>query len=294
MDDSASSKNYLNVRSRSVAVAAMLTGNAALALGPWMVRLAEIGPAASAFWRLALAVPLLFLATRLMGQSLPKARHPWVLLVLAGLFFAADLIAWHSGILLTKLANATIFGNAASFFFIVYGFIVARKLPEREQWIAMALAAGGVGLLLGRSYDLSPQYLAGDLLCLLGGLFYTGYLVAIDRARGQVQSWPALAVATASGVVPLLLFALAAGPVIPEHWTPLVLLAIGSQLIGQGLMVYAIGHLPPMVIGIGLFTQPVIAAAVGWLAYGERLDGLDFMGMIAIGLAIVLARAGTR
>ena len=294
MHESATDRNYSHARSRAFAIAAMLGGNATLALGPWMVRLAEISPAASAFWRLALALPFLFLTSKLMGQTLPKTRRLWIILFLTGLFFAADLIAWHSGILRTKLANATIFGNAASFFFVAYGFIIARKLPERQQWIAMTLATGGVGLLLGRSYDLSPQYLTGDLLCLLGGLFYAGYLVAIDRARGQVQSWPALAVATASGVVPLLLFALAAGPVIPEHWTPLVLLAIGSQLIGQGLMVYAIGQLPPMVIGIGLLAQPAIAAAVGWLAYGERLDGLDFMGMIAIGLAIVLARAGTR
>jgi drug/metabolite transporter (DMT)-like permease len=80
----------------------------------------------------------------------------------------------------------------------------------------------------------------------------------------------------------------------PEHWTPLVLLAVGSQLIGQGLMVYAIGHLSPVVVGIGLLTQPAIAATIGWLAYDERLDAIDLIGMIAIGLAVVLARAGER
>lgn len=292
MHDSAQPKKYLSDRSAALAVAAMLVGNAALALGPWMVRLAEIGPSASAFWRLALALPLLFLVARMTGQSLPRARHLWLLLLVAGLFFAADLIAWHSGILLTKLANATILGNAASFFFIAYGFIIARALPRGRQWVALAMAVGGVTLLLGRSYDLSPQYLKGDLLCLLGGLFYTGYLVAIDRARGTVQSWPALAVATVGGVVPLFLFASVAGPVIPENWTPLVLLALGSQVIGQGLMVYAIGHLSPVIIGIGLLTQPAIAVVIGWLAYDERLDVLDFAGIIAISVAIVLARAG--
>lgn len=294
MHESAPPRKNLSDQSAALAVAAMLVGNAMLALGPWFVRLAEIGPSASAFWRLALALPLLFLAARLTGQSLPRSRSLWLVLLVAGLFFAADLIAWHSGILLTKLANATIFGNAASFFFVAYGFIIARALPGGRQWVAMALAVGGVALLLGRSYDLSPQYLKGDLLCLLGGLFYTGYLVAINRARGTVQSWPALAIATAGGVVPLFLFASMAGPVIPEHWTPLILLALGSQVIGQGLMVYAIGHLSPVIVGIGLLTQPAIAAAVGWLAYGERLDTLDFIGMIAIGVAIVLARAGER
>ncbi|MGE0776257.1 MAG: EamA family transporter, partial [Sphingomonadaceae bacterium] len=99
-----------------MAIAAMLAGNFALALGPWMVRLADVGPAASAFWRLALALPLLFLAARLSGQSLPRARNLWLILVIGGVFFAGDLVSWHAGILLTKLANATIFGNAASFF----------------------------------------------------------------------------------------------------------------------------------------------------------------------------------
>jgi len=294
MRDSAPPDYCPHRHNASLAIAAMLAGNVVLALGPWMVRLAAIGPAASAFWRLAIALPFLFLAARAMQQPLPRGRRPLLVLLLAGLFFAADLISWHSGILLTKLANATMFGNAASFFFVAYGFIVTRQLPGRGQWVAMGLAAGGVGLLLGRSADVSARYLTGDLLCLLGGLFYTGYLIAIDRARGQVQSWPALAIATAGGVGPLLLFALATGPVMPEHWTPLVLLAVGSQLIGQGLMVYAIGHLSPVIVGIGLLTQPAIAATIGWLAYDERLDAIDLTGMIAIGFAVVLARAGER
>lgn len=281
-------------RGASLAIAAMLVGNAALALGPWMVRLAAIGPSASAFWRLAIALPFLFLIARMTGQPLPRQRRLWSILLVAGLFFAADLIAWHSGILLTKLANAAMFGNVASFFFVAYGFIAARRLPGRMQWIAMAMAATGVGLLLGRSYDLSPHYFAGDLLCLLGGLFYAGYLVAIDQARGRVPSWPSLAISTGAGMMPLLLFALAVGPIIPQNWTPLILLALGSQIIGQGLMVYAIGHLSPILVGIGLLTQPAIAAAIGWLAYGERMDALDLLGMVAIGIAVMLARASER
>jgi len=272
----------------------MVIANATLAVGPWMVRLSQISPAASAFWRLALALPFLFLAARMAGQTFPRLGMLWLTLLAAGLFFAADLVAWHSGIQRTKLANATVFGNVASFFFAAYGFIVARHLPGRQQWLAIGMAAMGAGLLLGRSYDLSPRYLTGDLLCLLGGLFYTGYLVAIDHARGRVQSWPALTIATAAGVFPLLVFALLMGPVMPVHWTPLILLAMGSQVIGQGLMVYAIGHLSPVVIGIGLLTQPAVGATIGWFAYGERLDGLDILGMIAISLAVVLAQAGER
>ena len=67
-------------------------------------------------------------------------------------------------------------------------------------------------------------------------------------------------------------------------------LAISSQVIGQGLLVYAIGALPPIVVGLTLLTQPAISAAIGWVAYGEMLQPLDWIGALAIAAALVLVR----
>ena len=81
---------------------------------------------------------------------------------------------------------------------------------------------------------------------------------------------PVLAIATAAGALPLLLLSLALGEkIMPGDWTPLILLSFGSQVVGQGLLVYAIGHLTPVVVGLGLLTQPAASAVIGWLAYGE-------------------------
>ena len=129
---------------------ALILSNIFLALGPWMVRLADVGPVASAFWRLALAVPLLLLLARYAsGGSFRPGKGVALLLVIGGFFFAADLAAWHYGIRLTKLANATLFGNTASLLFPIYGFIAARMLPRKLQATALALAAVGAALLLG-------------------------------------------------------------------------------------------------------------------------------------------------
>lgn len=275
---------------------ALLFANAALSFGPWLVRLADVGPVAAGFWRLALAAPLLLVLTRLARQPIPAMpRRLWLGLALGGLFFAADLGAWHVGILHTRLANATLFGNSASLFFALYGFLIARTRPGRNQVTALLLAAAGLALLLGRSYELSARNLLGDLLCLVAGLLYTGYLVAIDRARGVLQPLPALVIATLAGLAPLLGCAAALGEVIlPRHWTPLLLLAFGSQILGQGLMVYAIGYLSPVVVGLGLLTQPAISAAIGWLVYGERLTPADCAGAVLIGVALVLVRRPDR
>ncbi len=113
-----------------LAFAALLLANLFLAFGPWMVRLAQdlgVGPIASSFWRLGLAIPLLLLFARWRAEGpLGPPKGLALTILLGGLFFAADLAAWHYGILRTKMANATLFGNSSTFLFALYGFFLAR------------------------------------------------------------------------------------------------------------------------------------------------------------------------
>src|SRR5687768_2059390 len=101
-----------------LAFTALLIGNAALACGPWLVRLADVGPVAVGFWRLALAVPLLIMLGVAAGQRPVWPRRLLLgAIALATIFYVADLAMWNIGIRMTKLANATLFGNFASFAF---------------------------------------------------------------------------------------------------------------------------------------------------------------------------------
>jgi len=275
-------------------IAALLAGNIALAFGPWFVRLADVGPVAAGFWRIAIAAPIL-IALSFTGQKRPfaPARGLWLPIALGGLAFAADLASWHVGILQTTLANATLFGNSATLMYPIYGFLVARMWPTRTQGLALALAAAGAALLLGRSFQLSPDHLIGDLLCLLAGTLYTVYFVLMGKARAAMAPLPALALSTLASALPLLVAALVMGETFwPGHWGVLIGLALASQVVGQGLMIYAIGHLSPLVVGIGLLSQPIVAGIVGWSVYGETLGPPDFIGAILVAIALVLVRSG--
>ena len=285
----------ISAKPHPLAFAALIVGNVALAFGPWLVRLTDVGPVAAGFWRLALALPFLWLIAIAAKQRphWPGRALIWALLF-AAFFFAADLAAWHAGIRLTKLGNATLFGNVSSFAFAAWGLWLVRQWPSRIQAAALILAAIGCALLMSGSYELSPRYLRGDLLALLAGFLYAGYLIIVQRARGTLEPIPLLLLASLFGAVMLLPFAIGLGEQVwPSDWTPLLLLALGSQVVGQGLLVYALGTVPPLVVGLALLTQPAISALIGWLAYDEQLTGLDWVGAAAIALALVLVRLPT-
>ena len=274
------------------AFAALVAGNVAIAFGPLLVRYADSGPIATGFWRLALAVPFLALMGWRAGFKLSKTTPAIIgLTALAGVFFGIDIIAWHIGIFQTKLGNATLFANCASLLLVIYGVVIARKLPGKWQMLAVILAFVGAALLMSQSFELSPNHFAGDLLSLGAGLAYTVYLVIMIRVRDTTESWSALAMASFVAAIVLLPAAMLAGEqIVPTIWWPVLLLAFSSQFFGQGCLTYALPHFSPLVIGLALLLQPALSAAAGWIAFGEILSPLEIFGSFMVMAALVLVR----
>ena len=272
---------------------ALMLGNMALALGPWFVRMADTGPVSAAFWRLALAVPVLALLARVSGQRLGGfGTKVWLAIAGAGLFFAADVGLWHIGIGLTRMANASLFGNAGSLVIMVWGLISLHRAPRAGEWLALVAALGGAAILLGRSLEIGTATAIGDLFCVTAGLLYAGYILLIQKHRASLGGWSLLTWSSLFGLPALLAAALLLGePVWPTQWWPVIALALSSQLIGQGLLVYSLKHFSAMVIGLTLLTQPAVAVLVGWAAFGEVLGPLDVVGMALVAAALVLARS---
>ncbi|WP_421851445.1 DMT family transporter [Novosphingobium sp.] len=272
---------------------ALLGGNFALALGPWFVRLADSGPVSAGFWRLFLPLPLLaVLAVRQRGPVRPATTlATWLLIVAAGVFFALDLASWHIGIAHTRLGNASLFGNSGSLILMAWGLIAARRLPRRVEVAAIASAVCGAAILLGRSLEIDRATLIGDLFCILAGLFYVFYILLLQGARGRMESWELLCTSTMASAPVMLGIAVWMGePIWPHVWWPLVALAFCSQVVGQGLIVFALRHFSALIIGVVLLTQPAVSILVGWLAFGETMGALDAMGMALIAAALLLGR----
>ncbi|HEY1076706.1 MAG TPA: DMT family transporter [Fontimonas sp.] len=274
----------------SRALPALIAGAVLIGLAPIFVRLAAVGPTSAAFWRLALALPVLgLLLWRLrpepQARALASGHLPW--LWLAGLCFAADLVLWHQALRYTSVANATLLSNVAPVFVALAAWLIFRERSGGRFVIGLLLAMAGAALLVADSLEIGVETVVGDLLGIASAVFYAGYLLTVSRQRRwfttvQVMFWSTLVGALVTAPLALLQGETLLPP--DQHaWLMLAGLALLSHVGGQGLIAYALAHLPATFSSVSLLVQPVAAALFAWVLLGERF-GLQQ----AVGGAIVL------
>jgi drug/metabolite transporter (DMT)-like permease len=278
---------------------ALLTGAACIAFSPIFVRLSEAGPTATAFWRVALAVPALWLLILFRKDAAGgDFSGKKLLLFAAGVAFAGDLAFWHSSIQLTSVANSTLLANLASIFVTLAAWIFLGQRPSGLFLAGLAAALAGVAMLVRTSLGFSGPALIGDALGVVTAMFYAGYILAVKglRDRGE-KTLRLMAVATTLTAVLLFPVALASGeqmlPQTAYGWIVLAGLALISHAAGQGLIAYALAHLPATFSSVGLLLQPVIAAYFAWVLLGEPLVALQIVGGAVVLAGIYLARRGS-
>lgn len=281
------------------ALLVLIAGACIIGVGPILVRWSDAGPAATAFWRLAIALPMLtVLAMRPQGEAAGLGR-PSGAMLWAGVFFAADIGCWHYGLHLTSVANATVLSNLTPILVAVVAWVVYRERPSRLFALALALAVGGSALIGlakgGGGQGTNPP--AGDALSTLTAVFYGGYFLFVRQARTRAGT---PAVMLWSGVVsaPLLLIgALALGerltPVGWIGWAACAGLGL-MHVTGQGAIAWALGRLPTTLTALVVLVQPVVAALLGWLLLGEAVTPMQALGGAVVLAGVALAQASSR
>lgn len=281
-------------RVAALAVTALLTGAACIGTSALWVKVSETGPVSTAFWRVFLALPLLWvwaLAERdRPSRAGPAANHR--LMIWAGLFFAGDLAVWHWSIVLTSVANSTLLANLAPIFVTLAAWVLFHKTPSGRFLAGLATALAGMAVLIGGDFRLGGNEVLGDALGVVTAMFYAGYQLVVTRLRASVSTASIMAwssVITAAALLPL---ALASGerffPLTDDGWGKLIGLALVSQVVGQSLIAYAMAHLPATFSSVGLLFQPVMAALFAWILLGETLGWIEIGGVAAVLIGIRL------
>jgi drug/metabolite transporter (DMT)-like permease len=282
------------------AFAALCVAAVSMGLSPIFVRFAaaDVGPFASAFWRVALALPVLYAWVRLdeakgaAGSSFGRAT------VLAGAAFAGDLFFWHLSILNTTVANATFFATTAPIFVVLVTWLVLRRRVSGGTVAGLILCCLGGLSLIGQSLDVNPARILGDLFGIATAVFFALYFLAVERAREGVGAARVTFELTLVTTAILLVVALLLEPrIVPrtrEGVAALFAMAWISHAGGQGLLSIALGRLPAVFSSLVIFLEAVAAAAFGWMILDERLTPIQLLGGALILAGIWLARPRVR
>jgi drug/metabolite transporter (DMT)-like permease len=292
------------LRTERIAILALFIGAITIAFAPILVRLSEVGPSATGFHRFLLAIPLYWAIAATLprptvaeGSERPGTVRDFVLIAMAGVYLAADVAVWHYSIQMTTVANSTLLANVAPVFVVLGGWLLFRTRVTGTYLIGLAAAMTGVFILSRASLSLSQDHFIGDLLGILTAVFYAAYQMSVERLRKRFSTVTIMKYAIPVSALVMLPVALASGedllPVTLAGWGFLIALAAGPQVFGQGLIAWALAHLPVAFTSVSLLVQPVTAALVAWALFGEHIGLQQGIGAVIVLGGIMLARRGS-
>lgn len=279
----------------ATAITALVLGAVAMGASVLFVRWADVGPYASAFWRVFLALPFLWGWMRIENGGTPLAAlFSDRAVMLAGLFFTGDLFFWHLAILGTTVANATFLATTAPIIVAFGAWLFLAEAVTQRALIGLALCIAGGFALLGESYGFAPQRLTGDLYGLATAVFFGAYVLAVRAGRARFGAASLMFASTAITAAFLFVIAMLFDTRILPQSLPgagaLLALALVSQVAGQGLVAVALGTLPATFSSLVIFLEAVAAAAFGWVLLNEPLGIAQALGGVLILFGIWIAR----
>ncbi len=275
-------------------------GALVIAFSAILVRLAEVAPATSAFFRCAYAVPVLGLLAWIERRRYgPRPRKERILTLGAGVLFAADLIFWHYSIAAVGAGLATVLGNIQVVLVAVLAWAALGERPENRLLVAVPIVLGGVVLISGAigadAYGDDPAL--GVVFGVITAITYSFFILVLRRAGSDLRQ-PAgpLFDATVAAALGSLAGGLALGEMdlVPgwEATAWLVTLAISSQVVGWLLISISLPRLPAALTSVLLTVQPVGSVLLGVVLLSEAPSAVQLTGVAVVLSGILVATLG--
>jgi len=269
---------------------AALIGALCIAFSGIFYRFAEVSPATATVFRCLYGLPILAAVAWLEHRRYGPLPSLLVRLsIVAGVFFAADLLSWHHAVDAVGAGLATVLGNMQVLVVPIVAWVALGERPPRSALLALPVVLGGAVLISGivgsGAYGLNPPL--GVALGTVTALAYAGYLLVI-RQGGRDLRRPAgpVAISTASTAVVAILFGVISGelnpvPSWPSHgW--LALVGITSQSIGYLVISISLPRLPAALVSIILLAQPVATVILARVLLNEEPSLDQLLGVILV------------
>jgi len=280
------------------ALLALAGGIVGLGFSPLLVRLSEIGPSATAVQRVQLAIPVLLVwmlaEQRGLGQLPALRRRDWLVIVLAGVFWTGDLVAWHWAIKLTTIANASLLTMCGPIFVTAGAWLLFREQISRGFLLGLVLSLAGAIPLVATSIQFGGQHLLGDAIAVSAAAFFAAYLLAIKHLRGGLPTGTIMCLSCLFSLPGLFAAAWISGePLAPPSlrgWLIVLALALSAQAFGQAFIALAMARLPASFTSVSMLAQPFLAILLAWIFVGEAVTLLQLLGGAIVVAGILVSR----
>lgn len=245
-------------------------------------------PMAISFWRCAAGAAALlpFAIGGLRAVDARQLRLP----AIAGVLLAAHFATWITSLELTTVAASVLLVTSSpAVVALIASWILKEHLPA-IGWIGVALTVVGAGLVVGG--DLSGSRLTGNLLAVVGAITVGGYMIAGQVSRRELGIFEYSVITyTAASVVLLPLVVVTDSELIgydAQTWWALLGLLVGPQLLGHTVLNFVVKDFGATVIAVAVMAEPLIAAFLAYLLFGEVPSLLIYPGAAAILIGIYL------
>lgn len=277
---------------------AAVAGALCIAFSGILVRLADVSPDTAAVFRCLYALPVLgLLAARERRRFGPRTSRERTLAIVAGIFFALDLMFWHRSIEAVGAGLATVLGNLQVVLVALVAWLLLGERPGARLVAAIPVVIVGIVLISGVLEEdaFGEDPVVGVVFGGLTALAYTVFLLVLRRGNADLRR-PAgpLFDATATAAVVAAVGGLALGTLDPTPGWPaqgwLIVLALSAQVAGWLLISISLPRLPAAITSVLLTIQPVAAVLLAMVLLDESPSPLQLVG-VALVLAGVVAVA---
>lgn len=264
-----------------------------------LVKLADVSPTSSGFYRVFFG-SIILLCASVWRQELQKLTLAQLLLIsFCGFSFALDLFFWHESIMYIGPGLATLLANFQVFFLAAAGIFFFGEKVRPRFLTSIPLAVLGILLIVGLNWNgLANDYKTGIYFGLLTAICYTAFLLSMRKIQvDEKQSlfFPLLLVSIAATVF-LGMKMIVAGDSfsIPNVKSVLALLGLGlfSQTIGWVFIANAMPKIRASFTGLILLLQPTLAFIWDVILFNRPTDLLNWVGVILTLAAIYMGLTG--
>ncbi len=263
----------------------LIIGAISISFSSVWVKLADVPPSTSAFYRVFFGSIFLFLLFLRSKEHTSLKMSHLALGCLCGLLFAFDLVCWHSSIVRIGPGLATLLGNFEVFILAGIGFFILKERYSSTLLISLPMAMFGLFLIIGYDWPtLDDRYREGLFLGLATAVFYSGYILSLRYFSAYTKSkyLPMLLLSSCCSIIlAAYLYIVDVSFIIPDtkSFVSLVCLGFLSQCFGWLLIAASLPQIKASTAGLILLLQPSLSFVWDVLFFSRPTTILNWVGV---------------